>query len=156
MEGQPDKSTNKGRKLMVFGFVIIAILFLLYHRYQDPELLTPSALDSIQRIAYGFYITLVAAFGAIALGMYRYHKEKVENKGHDLSTIIALATWNSKSRKIFVATFIVYGIFFSLISGTLVYQPEVNFSIHYDAEIPSGFIAPCCGVPVYMPNISYT
>jgi len=153
MGKQSEKSTNTGKKLIVFGFLIITILFLLYHRYQNPELLTPSALESIQRIAYGFYITLVAAFGAIAFGMYRYHKEKVESKGSDLSTIIALATWNSNSRKIFVATFIGYGIFFSLISGTLVYQPEVNFAIHYGATIPSGFIAPCCDSPGYMPKI---
>jgi len=153
MEEQSEKSTNRGKKLVVFGFVIIGILFLFYHRYQNPELVTSNALDPAQRIAYGFYITLVAAFGAIAFGMYRYHKEKVENKGRDLSTIIALATWNSKSRKIFVVTFIGYGIFFSLISGTLVYQPEVNFSIHYGAEIPSGFIAPCCGNLGYMPKI---
>ena len=153
MEKQSGKSSNSGKRLIVFGFGIIVILFLLYHRYQDPELLTPSAIDSIQRIAYGFYITLVAAFGAIGLGMYRYHKEKVESKGSDLSTIIALTTWNSKSRKIFIATFIGYGIFFSLISGTLVYQPEVNFAIHYGATIPSGFIAPCCDSPGYMPKI---
>ena len=147
------RNTNKGKKLIIFGFVIITILFVLYHRYQNPETLTPSALDSIQRIAYGFYVTLVAAFGAIAFGMYRYHKEKVESKRKDLTTIIALTTWNSKSRKIFVATFIMYGIFFSLVSGTLVYQPEVNFSIHYGATIPSGFIAPCCDSPGYMPKI---
>ena len=153
MVKQSGKNTNTGKKLVVFGFVIITILFLLYHRYQDPELLTPSALESIQRIAYGFYITLVAAFGAIALGMYRYHKKKVESKGSDLSTIIALATWNKKSRKIFVITFIGYGVFFSLVSGTLVYQPEVNFAIHYGATIPSGFIAPCCDSPGYMPKI---
>ena len=153
MEKQSRKSTNSGKRLIVFGFVIIVILFLLYNKYQNPELLTPSALDSIQRIAYGFYITLVAAFGAIAFGMYRYHKEKVVNKGNGLTTIIALATWNSKSRKIFVATFIGYGVFFSLVSGTLVYQPEVNFSIHYGATIPSGFIAPCCDSPGYMPKI---
>ncbi len=153
MGKQSGKSSNTGKRLIVFGFIIIGILFLLYHRYQDPELLTPSALESIQRIAFGFYTTLVAAFGAIALGMYRYHKEKVESKGSDLSTIIALATWNSNSRKIFVATFIGYGIFFSLISGTLVYQPEVNFAIHYGATIPSGFIAPCCDSPGYMPKI---
>ncbi len=153
MSKQPGKNTTSGKRLIVFGFVIITILFLLYHRYQDPELITPDALNSIQRIAYGFYITLVAAFGAIALGMYRYHKAKVESKGSDLSTIIALTTWNSKSRKIFVATFIGYGIFFSLVSGTLVYQPEVNFAIHYGATIPSGFIAPCCDSPGYMPKI---
>jgi len=147
------KSSNKGKKLIVLGFVTITIIFLIYSRYQDPELLTPSAVDSIQRIAYWFYIILAASFGAIAFGMYRYHKEKVEINGKDLSTIIALVTWNSKSRKIFVITFIGYGIFFSLVSGTLVYQPEVNFAIHYGAAIPSGFIAPCCDGPGYMPKI---
>ncbi len=97
---------QSGKKLVIFGFVIIVILFLLYHRYQNPELVTPNVFDPTQRIAYGFYITLVAAFGAIALGMYRYHKEKIENKGQELSTIISLVTLNSKSRKIFVTTFI--------------------------------------------------
>ncbi|AFS82655.1 hypothetical protein NSED_04245 [Candidatus Nitrosopumilus sediminis] len=147
------KSTGKGKKLIVFGFVSILILFLIYGRYQDPELLTPSAIDSIQRIAFGFYVILVISFGAIAFGMYRYHKEKVEIGGKDLSTIIALTTWNSKSRKVLVITFIGYGVFFSLVSGTLVYQPEVNFAIHYGATIPSGFIAPCCDGPGYMPKI---
>lgn len=153
MTEQSRKNTHKGKKLIVLGFLTIGILFFLYNRYQNPELFTPSAIDPIQRIAYGFYIILVASFGAIAFGMYRYHKEKVENKGKDLSTIIALTTWNRKSRKIFVITFIVYGIFFSLISGTLVYQPEVNFAIHYGATIPSGFIAPCCDEIGYMPKI---
>jgi len=153
MEGQFEKSSSKGKKLIILGFITITILFFLYSRYQDPELLTPAAIDSIQRIAYGFYITLVAAFGAIAIGLYRYCKGKTLGKQKDLSTIIALTVWNSKSRKIFVATFIGYGIFFSLISGTLVYQPEVNFAIHYGATIPSGFIAPCCDGPGYMPKI---
>jgi len=153
MDSQVEKMNNKGKKLIVLGFATIAILFLIYGRYQDPELLTPSAMDSIQRIAYGFYITLVVSFGAIAFGMYRYHQEKVRKNGKDLSTIIALITWNSKSRKIFVLTFIGYGIFFSLVSGTLVYQPEVNFAVHYGATIPSGFIAPCCDGPGYMPKI---
>lgn len=153
MDSQVGKINNTGKKLIVLGFVTIAILFLIYGRYQDPELLTPSAMDSIQRIAYGFYITLVVSFGAIAFGMYRYHQEKVRKNGKDLSTIIALITWNSKSRKIFVSTFIGYGIFFSLVSGTLVYQPEVNFAVHYGATIPSGFIAPCCDGPGYMPKI---
>lgn len=147
------KSTTQGKKLIILGFATIGILFFMYGRYQDPELFTPSAMDTIQRIAYGFYIILVASFGAIAFGMYRYHRAKVENKGNDISSIIALATWNSKSRKIFTATFIGYGIFFSLVSGTLVYQPEVDFSYHYGATIPSGFIAPCCDGAGYMPQV---
>jgi len=145
--------SKSGKKLMIIGFISIAILFLIFSRYQDPELITPAALDSIQRFAYGFYIVLLACFGAITYGLYIFHREKVERKEKDLFTIIALSTWNSKSRKIFIVTFICYGIFFSLISGTLVYQPEVNFSIHYGAIIPSGFVAPCCDEPGYMPKI---
>ena len=151
MENQT--ASHGGKKLIILGFVTIAIIFIMYTRYQDPELITPDSIDTIQRIAYGFYIILLTAFGAIAYGMYKYHKEKVEKKGSDIATIIALSTWNTRARKIFVLTFIVYGIFFSLVSGTLVYQPEVNFATHYGAVIPSGFVSPCCGEPGYMPKI---
>ena len=145
--------SHGGKKLIVLGFATIAIIFILYTRYQDPELITPDSMDSIQRIAYGFYIILLTAFGAITYGIYLYHSEKVEKKGKDIATIIALTTWNTRSRKIFVLTFIGYGIFFSLASGTLVYQPEVNFATHYGATIPSGFVSPCCDEPGYMPKI---
>ncbi|NJK78047.1 MAG: hypothetical protein HC944_04150 [Nanoarchaeota archaeon] len=131
----------------------MAIIFVIYARYQNPETFTPDAASAIQRIAHGFYIILLASFGAIGYGLYRYQKEKVRKNGKDILTIISITTWNKKAKKIFVITFIGYGIFFSLISGTLVYQPEVNFITHYGATIPSGFVAPCCDNPGYMPKI---
>ena len=153
MKEERENAGRNGKKLIVLGFVSIAILFIMYSRYQNPELLTPDAIDPIMRIANGFYIIMLASLGAITYGIYLFHKYKVERKGKDLLTIIALTTWNSKSRKIFIATFVGYGIFFSLSSGTLVYQPQVNFSTAYGAPIPSGFIAPCCDAPGYMPKI---
>ncbi len=99
---------------------------------------------------------MVAAFCAIAYGVYRYHAAKVDdwNAGmRDLGSVIAISTWNRRSRRIFVATFVTYGIFFSLASGMLVYQPGINFVTHYGAEIPSGFVSPCCGDIGYMPKI---
>ncbi len=155
MEKETLKHGKSGRKLIILGFVSIAILFLLYSRYQNPELITPDAFDSIQRIAYGFYVILLACLGAITYGLYIFHREKVERKEKDLFTIIAITTWNSKSRKIFLATFIGYGIFFALASGTLVYQPEINFATDLGQEVPGGFVAPCCGDPGYMPKIVY-
>ena len=149
----PVTQRPKGKMLIILGFVVIAILFLWYSRYQDPEILTPDTLEIIQRIAYGFYIILLACFTSIAYGIYLYHKEKVRENGKDMISIIALSTWNAKSRKVFLVTFIGYGMFFSLASGILVYQPEVDFAYHYGAEIPSGFIAPCCDGPGYMPKI---
>ena len=147
------ETSDRGKKIIIIGFVSIVILFLIYGRYQDPEVFTPSALESIQRIALGFYITMITAIGGIGFGIYKYQKNKIEEQGKDILTIIAIVTSNLKSRKIFVAVFITYGIFFSLVSGTLVYQPEINFVTHYGATIPSGFIAPCCDGPGYMPKI---
>ena len=144
---------HSGKKLIVLGFTTIVVIFIMYARYQDPVAFTPDAMDSIQRIAYGFYIILLASFGAITYGIYLYHRNKVGKKEKDLMTIIALTTWNTKSKKIFVLAFVGYGIFFSLVSGTLVYQPEVNFAIHYGAKIPSGFLSPCCDEIGYMPKI---
>ncbi len=144
---------SRGRSLIITGFVSILALFVIYSRFQDSELLTPEAIDTLLRLANMFYVLLLLAFGAIAYGMYIYHRQKVIQNKADLSSIIAIATWNRKSKKIFIITCITYGIFFSMSSGTLVYQPEVSFSYHYGAQIPSGFIAPCCDNPGYMPAI---
>ncbi len=139
--------------LITIGFIAIAVIFILYSRYQDPAMVTPDAIESFQRFANTFYVVLVASFAAIALGLYKYQKFKVLQNDKGLFSIISISTWNPKSRKIFVATLILYGIFFSLTSGTLVYQPEVIFSYHYGATIPSAQIAPCCDEPGYMPKI---
>ena len=153
MEKQTEVRTQKGKSLIILGFVVIAILFLIYARTASLGL-TPEAVLAIERLAVVFYIILIMVFGAITFGLYRYHKQKaLENNGGVLS-IIAATTFNKKSRRIFLLTFIGYGIFFSLTSGMLVYQPEVVFSYHYGAIIPSAHLTACCGDPGYMPKIT--
>jgi hypothetical protein len=152
MEKQKMIGGQKGRSLIILGFVTIAILFLIYSRVVSLEL-TPEAISVIGRVAIMFYIILVMAIGAITFGLYKYHNQKaIDVKGGILS-IIASTTLNKKSQKIFLLTFVGYGIFFSLSSGMLVYQPEVFFSYHYNAVIPSAHLNPCCGDPGYMPEI---
>ena len=72
---------------------------------------------------------------------------------HGILTIIAKTTMDVKSRKIFIVTFIAYGMFFSLAAGLIVYQPDIIFSYHYDAIVPSAHMNACCGDPGYMPTI---
>ena len=72
---------------------------------------------------------------------------------NDILSVIASTTWNNKSKKIFIITFILYGIFFAFTSGIIVYQPDVVFSYHYNAIIPSAHLNSCCGEPGYMPEI---
>jgi len=152
MVKQATKNSQKGKRFIIIGFVSIGILFLIYYSVQNQEI-TPDALPVIERIAFGFYVILILSFGAIAIGLYRFHKQKASENNNNILTVIAASTFNQKSRKIFVTTFILYGIFFSLTSGMLVYQPEVVFSYHYGAVVPSAHITPCCGDPGYMPKL---
>ncbi len=152
MDKQENVQTNKSKSLIISGFIAIVVLFLIYAR-SSSLVLTPEAIPVLERVAVVFYIILIMSFLAIGYGLYKYHNQKVIENKEGLLSIIATVTLNKKSRRIFILTFIGYGLFFSLTSGMLVYQPEVVFSYHYNAEIPSAHITPCCGEPGYMPKI---
>ena len=152
METTNPKIKTNDRIFLIIGFIVIGIIFTLYSNVNDFSI-TPDSMQSIERLAIGFYIVLLMSFGAIGYGIYRYHNRKSTENNNDILTIIAKITLNPKSKKIFAATFIVYGIFFSLTAGLIIYQPDVIFSHHYDAIVPSAHMNVCCGEPGYMPTI---
>ena len=152
METTNPKIKTNDRIFVIIGFVVIGIIFTLYSNVNDFSI-TPESTQAIERLAIGFYIVLLMSFGAIGYGIYRYHYRKSTENNNDVLTIIAKITLNSKSRKIFAITFIAYGVFFSLTAGLIVYQPDVTFSHHYDAVVPSAHMNVCCGEPGYMPTI---
>ena len=152
MESYESKIKTNDRVFIIIGFAVIGIIFTLYSNIDDFSI-TDDSIQAIERLAIGFYIILLMSFGVIGYGIYRYHCRKaVENTNGVLSTI-AKTTLNSRSKKIFVVTFMIYGIFFSLTAGLIVYQPDVTFSYHYEAIIPSAHMNVCCGEPGYMPTI---
>ena len=161
-QGGAGAAGGDGRILIALGFAAMAALFALYGRYQSPELVTPGAVDGLLRIAAGFYVAMAASLAAVAYGLYLLHRRLAAGApaGSDptsgiagLARAIAAATWNQRSRRIFAATFVTYGAFFSLASGALVYQPSLSFSYHYGVDVPSAEISPCCDAPGYMPRI---
>ena len=152
MEKHKVQKNHKDRLFILLGFAVIGILFLLYSRMQDFSI-TPDSLQSVERLAICFYVLLLLSFIANAYGLYRYHQRKMMENLSNILSIIASTTWNRKSKKIFVAVFISYGIFFAFTSGIIVYQPDVIFSHHYDAVVPSAHMNVCCGEPGYMPTI---
>ena len=152
MEKYKAKTKTNDRAFIIIGFAVIGTIFLLYSRMNDFSITTDS-VQSVERLATVFYVILLMSFGAIGYGIYRYHQRKAAENAHGILAIIAKTTMDVKSRKIFVVTFIAYGIFFSLTAGLIVYQPDVIFSYHYDAIVPSAHMNACCGEPGYMPTI---
>ena len=152
MKREITSKKHNDRLLILLGFTSIGILFLVYSGMQDFSV-TDDSIQAVDRLAIAFYIIMIMSFGAISYGLYRYHHRKVLENSNNLLGIIASITLNNKARKIFVITFIIYWSFFSVTSGMLIYQPDVIFSHHYDATIPSAILLPCCGEPGYMPKI---
>ncbi len=152
MESYESKIKTNDRMFIIIGFAVIGIIFVLYSNIDDFSVTTDS-IQAIERLAIGFYIILLMSFGAIGYGIYRYHYRKSVENTNSILAIIAKTTLNSQSKKIFVVTFVMYGIFFSLTAGLIVYQPDVTFSHHYDAVVPSAHMNVCCGEPGYMPTI---
>ncbi|HSD04511.1 MAG TPA: hypothetical protein VLB45_02000 [Nitrosopumilaceae archaeon] len=144
---------SSSRMMIIVGFVSIAISFLIYSKYDYDIAITPDAVPFLERLAVGVYAVLFLSFGAIAYGLYRFYKSKVAKSDDTILSIIANSINNKRSKQVFVASAIGYGIFFSLTSGILVYQPEVIFSQHYGATVPSIHLNPCCGPVGYMPTI---
>ncbi len=140
------------RAMIIAGFLSIMASFLIYTRY-DYAAVTQEMTPALERVAVAMYVVLFMSFGAIAYGLYKFYKIKIAQGGDSISSIIANSINNKRSKQIFVAISIGYGIFFSLTSGILVYQPEVIFSQHYGALVPSVNITPCCGPAGYMPTI---
>jgi len=152
MKSYKTKIKTNDRNLVIIGFVVIGIIFVLYSNIDDFSI-TPDSIQAIERLAIGFYTVLLMSFGTIGYGIFRYHQRKSIENISSVIAIIAKATITQKSKKIFAVTFISYGIFFSLTAGLIVYQPDVMFSYHYDAVIPSAHMNVCCGEPGYMPVI---
>ena len=152
MKTKTASGSQNEKKLIILGFISIIVLFIIYARFENPGI-TPDAISSIERLSVAFYILLVIAFGTIGLGLRRYQRKSAATGNQTAISMICNSTISKNSMKIFIITFVIYGLFFSMTSGILVYQPEVIFSYHYGAEIPSAHITPCCGPLGYMPKI---
>ena len=151
MEKETTKSGQNDKKLIILGFISIGVLFLIYFRFEYQEI-TPDAVQPIERLGTAFYILFVISIGMIGVGLRKLQKRVAATGITTALSMICSNTLGIKAKKTFVITFIIYGIFFSMTSGILVYQPEVIFSYHYGAEIPSAHVTPCCGPPGYMPK----
>ena len=152
MKTKTASGSQNEKKLIILGFISIIVLFIIYARFENPGI-TPVAISSIERLSVAFYILLVIAFGTIGLGLRRYQRKSAATGNQTAISMICNSTISKNSMKVFIITFVIYGLFFSMTSGILVYQPEVIFSYHYGAEIPSAHITPCCGPLGYMPKI---
>ena len=107
--------------LILVGFLAIAVTFLAYAK-NNSLIVTPAAMPALQRLAVATYVVLFAGFAAIGWGLYKVYRSKVAFSDSTISSIIANAINNKRSKQIFVISAIGYGIFFAFTSGIIIYK----------------------------------
>lgn len=138
--------------LILVGFLAIAVSFLAYAKNSN-IIITPAAMPALQRLAVATYVVLLTSFVAIGWGLYKMYRAKITVSDSTISSIIANAINNKRSRQVFLISAIGYGVFFAFTSGIIIYKPDINATDYGFPKPPHIEISPCCDLPGYMPMI---
>ncbi len=150
-----EKQKTLGRShlaLILVGFLAITVSFLAYAKNNN-LIITPSAMPALQNLAVATYLVLLASFASIGWGLYKMYKTKITHSDSTISSIIANAIHNKRSKQIFIISAIGYGIFFAFTSGIIIYKPDINATDYGFPTPPHIELSPCCDLPGYMPMI---
>jgi len=82
-----------------------------------------------------------------------FSKNQEERSTNSWPLKLRLITRDGSLRKVRVASAVAYGLFLSILSGILVFQPSQSFSTLYRVAIPSSTFAVCCGSIGQMPQL---
>lgn len=148
-------------RITVAGMVIIA-LATAYYTYDQTLMsyVTPERSRIFQQLAYSYLLTLLLGVVLAMYGLLRLLKVRIKMV-KQLSSIplvpgslIPYVLSQRKYMHILVVSAFLYGVFYSFITSIVVYQPTVNFSEAYAADIPSALLTQCCGPPLQIPIVT--
>jgi hypothetical protein len=141
----------------VAGLLIIAVPLQTYSMYVNSIpiffSLNLSLLEDVGYLALVF--TLLGLF-LTALGIRQLFKELQPNSRSTPVTLRVISEVFNKSeyRRIMAMATLVYGLFFAFVTGIVVYRPMENFAQEYFTQIPSAFLAVCCGSAGLVPVLT--
>ena len=117
----------------------------------DSGLLEKLAYATLGLILVGITMTL---FGATSLLRRMSDQKNPLGRFSSLSSI-SLAISNGRGAVIFLVAAVSYGLLFSVISSSLVFQVGSNFSDSYGVQVPSIVPVVCCGTFGQMPQFVF-
>jgi hypothetical protein len=130
------------------GFSIVAVSLLAYSTYVNsiPVFFAPIS-SLLEDLGYLVLILTFAGVSFVILGLRQFLSGLRTGSGSAPATLLVIAQVFSERRykRIMAVVTVIYGAFFAVVSGIIVYRPMENFAQEYLAQIPSAVIAVCCG-----------
>ncbi len=139
----------------VTGFLIVAVSLQAYSAYVNsiPIFVTSMAYP-LMLLGYAVIILTFVGVFAVAIGLRQLLIEGRLGSTPTVMFVIAQVLGDRQYKRIMIAVTLLYGAFFAVVSGIVVYRPMENFAQEYLAQIPSSVIAVCCGSVGLIPSLT--
>lgn len=139
------------------GLLLIAFPLQTYSVYVNSiPVFSNSSLSLLEPLAYLVLTSTLSGILVVVLGIRRLLNVLRLGNVSGPATLLTVAKVMSEERykRIMVAATILYGLFFAVVSGTVVYRPMENFAQEYLVQAPSAVIAVCCGSTGLIPVLT--
>lgn len=141
----------------ILGLLLIAFPLQTYSVYVNSiPVFSNSSLSLLEPLAYLVLTSTLSGILVVVLGIRRLLNVLRLGNVSGPATLLTVAKVMSEERykRIMVAATILYGLFFAVVSGTVVYRPMENFAQEYLVQAPSAVIAVCCGSTGLIPVLT--
>ncbi len=139
----------------VGGFLIVAGPLLAYSLYvHSIPIFVTSMAYPLMLLGYAVIVLTFVGVFVVAFGLRQMLTEVRSGSRPTMMFVLALVLGDKRYKRVMIAVTVVYGAFFAVVSGTVVYRPMENFAQEYLAQIPSSVIAVCCGSVGLVPSLT--
>lgn len=141
----------------ILGLLLIVLPLQTFSVYVNSiPVFSNSSLSLLEPLAYLVLTSTLSGIFVVVLGIRRFLNELRLGSVSGLATLLAVAKVLSEERykRIMVAATLLYGLFFAVVSGTVVYRPMEDFAQEYLVQAPSAVIAVCCGSTGLIPVLT--
>ncbi len=139
----------------VAGFLVVAVSLQAYSLYVNSiPIFVTSMAYTLTLLGYAVIALTFVGIFVVVLGLRQLLIEVRSGPTPTTMFVIAQVLGDRRYKRIMIAVTLLYGVFFAVVSGIVVYRPMENFSQEYLAQIPSSVIAVCCGSVGLVPSLT--
>ncbi len=147
--------SSAGMARAVAGFLIVAGSLQAYSMYVNSiPIFATSMAYPLMLLGYAVIILTFVGVSVVAFGLRQLLVEVRSGSTPTMMFVIAQVLGDRQYKRIMIAVTLLYGAFFAVVSGIIVYRPMENFAQEYLAQIPSSVIAVCCGGVGLVPSLT--
>jgi hypothetical protein len=147
--------------LVAAGVFVICVATAVFAFEQGPMSFVTSGTASVfAQFAYVYLAVMLIGGALVVLGIRSVITQRIalmnSNGTAPLSPswILPYVLSQRRFNRYFVASTLLYGVFYAFVTSIIVYQPTVDFVQAYRAVFPSALIGPCCGPALYTPTLT--